>query len=234
MSTQESVQSAPATETQSPDPSGMPTAKEREAYWPKPSSIPVTCGRIVWLFSNGWKGPRPGKIVRPVRDHLANINVELDGETDRDVIAVISTTHSGRTLLAIPVFDSMSDEQRAEYAKHASAVPEEHTPVWAEWMPFQMGQAQKTADLEPRVKGLEDGLLSLMNQTTERMNFIQADLDGVKQTQTSGLLENANAAAATPGRRLDELERQLSEIKAHLAEHAGCTPKPACDPCRTE
>lgn len=131
-------------------------------------------------------------------------------------------------------------EQRVEYAKLATAVPEEHMPVWAEWMPFQMAQSQAPAStkLAERIAGLEEGMLALMNQTTSRANQLADDLEGVKKTQTSGLLESANAAAATPGRRLDAIEARLNEVHEYLTKYTPFVgkdqqPMPA-DPCRKD
>lgn len=90
-----------------------------------------TVGRIIHVYSPDWEGPRPAMVVGVNPDGSCNVNVQCDGEVDKGLLAMVRSRDSGNTFCGLDVYDPMSDEQRAEMDVHA------------EWMPFQVGQAQK-------------------------------------------------------------------------------------------
>lgn len=142
-----------------------------------PSKTAATCGRVVLMFSTAWEGPRPGLVIRGEGDvssqnrdfrvdgqHIT-ANVMVDGANDTALLALLRQRPGGNTFTTIPLFDPLDDAARSQLAESMPAghalgegVNGKPVVVWAEWMPYQKGQAQKTDELTPRVAAIEEHL----------------------------------------------------------------------------
>lgn len=106
------------------------------------------------MFSNHWQGPRPGVVMRPLDGNTAAVNVMLNGAEDSDILADFRARPEGNTI-AVTIYDPLTNEQRDIVAKD--------TPwAWAEWMPYQKGQAQLTAQAQNRIPGLIDSIQKIL------------------------------------------------------------------------
>ena len=97
-----------------------------------------------------------------------------------------------------------------------------HDRPYAEWMPFQKGQAQKTdaatSDLQPRVKALEEvvgtgGAIHIL------FSQLQADIDQ-RISQVEASLAAAAAAAQAAGPALTETAQPAAPAAAPAAPSA--------------
>ena len=92
--------------------------------------ITPTVGRIVYVFSTRWSGPRAGIIT---------------GVNENGTIDVNCWVRAGEPT-----------PMRSELAALTINPPNTGAPVgadfWCEWMPYQMGQAAKTDDLSGRTQ----------------------------------------------------------------------------------
>jgi hypothetical protein len=141
---------------------GWPAADLAPAGALPASSIPATCGRIVHVFSKHWQGPRPGVVMRPLDDNTAAVNVMLNGAEDAGILAEFRARPEGNTI-AVTIYDPLTNEQRDIVAND--------TPwAWAEWMPFQKGQAQLTAQAQSRVPGLIDSIQKILRLLASNEN----------------------------------------------------------------
>lgn len=122
---------------------------------PKP-----TCGRVVWVFNtNQWKGARPGLVLECVGEgdgagpdapfgnkpyHLIDAKVFLNGAEDGN---------ESSNMRCIALLDPPAEGD----------APREG--IWAEWMPYQVGQAAKNdelvAMLSARIEALEQQVREL-------------------------------------------------------------------------
>lgn len=101
---------------------------------PETKNIP-TVGRVLMCFrAAGWtrhksiNEVRPGICVSSFPGANQNVNVFLDGGNDREILAQFRESPQGNTLMSVPVYDPLTNEQRAEVAKRCS--------YWCEWPPM--------------------------------------------------------------------------------------------------
>jgi len=98
------------------------------------SKVVASVGRMVHVYSTEWGGPRPGIVVSTCSGstQLVNVNVILDSCNDHAFERI-----GYRTLCALPMYDALSEENRAMLLKTAPAKAEKDQPYcWCEWMPF--------------------------------------------------------------------------------------------------
>ncbi len=109
---------------------------------PNPSKTPATIGRVVLIFDRRFNfGPYPGLVVAVFGGPNINANVLVDGTNERDYLEQVRKSGHGNTLASIPLFDALTPEER-------TALLAANIGVWAEWMPFQVGQAARTQAAE--------------------------------------------------------------------------------------
>ena len=113
---------------------------------PVVSNTKPTLGRVVHVYAaRQWSGPRAGIVAMAWPDSgCANVNLQLDGCTDAQLLSFMRASPQGTTLPSIPVFDPLTDEERKAIT----------LDYWAEWMPFQVSQQQ--AEIPKRLTALED------------------------------------------------------------------------------
>ena len=147
------------------------------------TTIEPTSGRCIHVYhSDRPDRPVPGMVIFPIDDQgvhrqvLARVFGEFVDSRER-----------------IMIFDPLVPEQRNLLA-HA-------TPglVWAEWMPYQKGQAQKTEQVSesliPRVAAIEEELDALKRTVGIRIS----DEDGGSEAeQTKPIDEDSPAESESP------------------------------------
>lgn len=73
-----------------------------------PTKQPLGVNRMVHVYSNLWKGPRPATIsnIRTV-DGATDVtfNVQADGRTDRELLKMIRNSDDGNSFGNMPVLD---------------------------------------------------------------------------------------------------------------------------------
>lgn len=123
---------------------------------PVTSRTQASCGRIVHVHMPKLYGDvRPAIVLSAtdlngVEENKIRCNVEFDDQVDYGTgpeaseAGRIGVKH--RTVLC-NLYDPLTDEQRQFLACSLEC--------WAEWMPYQKGQAAKTDELTPRVAKLE-------------------------------------------------------------------------------
>lgn len=103
------------------------------------SSTPRTVPRNLQIYSNLWKGPRPGIIScdgleGPPDVQGVTINVLADGRRDRQFLAFIRASPDGNSFGGIPCYETeeaapgetVGEKELAEYgAKINTALPED-------------------------------------------------------------------------------------------------------------
>lgn len=104
------------------------------ASQPQPDAIrpltnqPVTCGRIVHVYSSLWDGARPG-IVLSATGPIADVNVELHAVRDADAIKALHGPSPFRTILGVPVYDPLTPGITTVQGSTGGN-------YWAEWPPI--------------------------------------------------------------------------------------------------
>jgi hypothetical protein len=103
------------------------------------SQVKATCARIVHVYSNRWRGPRPGVVVCgwgvSADTQLINVNVFLDGANDTKVLAEFRARPDGNTLTSVPLYDALDDEQRGQLLLPAVPGPDNPPRYHCEWPP---------------------------------------------------------------------------------------------------
>lgn len=109
------------------------------------SKTQASCGRVVHVYSNQWRGPRPAIVVQAWgvsgTHQLINATVIQDGCNDKALTM-------GATLGSVGLYDPLTPEQRAALIAGPGASSADNPARFhAEWMPFQAGQATQTKNL---------------------------------------------------------------------------------------
>lgn len=177
----------------------------------------ATTGRVCLLFASAaaalsWVGPRYAGVLESSvtpdapnapSKQLVDVNLSVHGVRDAELLAAFRARPEGNTFSGVPIFDALTPEQRVEVAKFYE--------VWAEWMPYQVGQAKQAQDLSgnvaKQVADLRDGLDSLSKRVSGRDDFVSALSDRVDSIKQPSPL----APGASP-----DVSRLVSAIK-HLA-----------------
>ena len=156
--------------------------------------------------------PTVGRLVhyRPAYAHTAPL------------AALVVGVHDARSV-NLTVFN---DDGSISPALEVTLLQDDDTPPhdrpYAEWMPFQKGQAQKTdaatSDLQPRVKALEEvvgtgGAIHIL------FSQLQADIDQ-RISQVEASLAAAAAAAQAAGPALTETAQPAAPAAAPAAPSA--------------
>lgn len=99
-------------------------------------------GRVLHVYSAHWSGAQPGIVSNGPWDEpflselgpAVNVNVIVDAANNPKVLELWRARSSGNTLCSVPVFDALSEEQRA-IVRQQLAGRGDDLGAWAEWPP---------------------------------------------------------------------------------------------------
>lgn len=128
--------------------------------WVHPSATRATVGRILLVHAAHLQCPSPGIVVGVNDNGSVMVNVFVNGRGDPAALANVRASASGNTMGPIAVYDALDEGQRRFLIDHLNIA------LWAEWMPYQVGQAKKTdevtdtlrvmlADIDRRLSAVE-------------------------------------------------------------------------------
>ncbi len=184
---------------QTPDTTASAAPAEQGIAIPSPST-PATAGRVVLCFRpTGWSRNRDFREARPgiVANSFGgastncNVNVFLDGGNDADTLAEFRQSPSGNTLMSVPIYDPLTNEQRAELAKLGNA--------WCEWPLAPKPQPSPIPSVYERIEEQAAQISAIRDRLAESQGpkpepaISEGQLDFV----TRKTLENETRLAAT-------------------------------------
>lgn len=154
------------------------------------SKTMASCGRVVHVYSNRWRGPRPGLVICgwgvSGTHQLINVNVMLDGANDTKVLAEFRARPDGNTLTSIGLYDPLTDLERGQLIAGPGASSKDNHPRYhCEWLPFQ-------------ASGVQRNELSLSN-VYGRIEEVQKRIDSLQVAAAGHFTELEQAICALKG-----------------------------------
>lgn len=146
---------APQTETRQDD------SPARNGCSVRPSATRATVGRIVLVHSSHLTSPSPGIVVQVDENGSVLVNTFLNGISDPAALDAVRKSGAGNTMGPMEVYDALDEPQRCFLQTHYAL------DFWAEWMPYQVGQARKTEEAT-------DSLRRMLSDIDRRLAAVEA------------------------------------------------------------
>lgn len=181
----------------------------------------ATVGRVVHVYSNLWIGPAIGWVVAAfglfpdsMRDNRetehVNVNVSVDGANAPKALSLFRSREQGNTLTSIKLTDPLTPEQRSA---ELAAATDEQPVFWAEWMPYQVGQAPASSAVIAQLEAMREAIDSIRakqdqhDKLSPQLITLEKRLD-----QLSGIIGATVAAhnglSLIVGHTVDELSKE--------------------------
>lgn len=164
------------------------------------SKTRASIGRVLLVFCPAlWEGAQPGMVSNGPFDEpepgdlsklgqAVNVNALVDAANHPKALEFWRSRSAGNTLCSLPLYDALSEEQRAELMTHAQDWSDRPF-AWAEWMPYQVGQAQKNTDDVGKFAGRLDRIEAALARLLSDPGALSADaghLERCRITLVSG------------------------------------------------